>query len=131
MSSRIISKKVILLYSLPQEKLTTLRQLLAGQGFSVQEVGQQQYGCLIEDLLKPGAGAGRGSGYRGVPLEPMLVMHGLTSQEIDQVLKLLKENSILIDLKAVTTPINRKWTSLQLYGQLQRERAQMLARRNN
>ena len=54
--------------------------------------------------------------------EPLLVMHGFSSEGVDSVLKLLRENQIRIDLKAVTTPTNLSWTALQMFAELQRER---------
>ena len=49
-------------------------------------------------------------------------MHGFSSEGVDSVLKLLRENQIRIDLKAVTTPTNLSWTALQMFAELQRER---------
>lgn len=113
---------VVLLYQTPEHITKRLTQLLQRHGIAVEMIQKEQYTVSLEVLL----------GLRhpvhtlpnpGIELpEPMMVMHGLSSHDIDTVLKLLKENHIQIDLKAVTTPTNLSWTALQIFAELQQER---------
>lgn len=113
---------VVLLYHTPEGVLKRLTPLLRQQGISVRVIRKELYTVPLEMLL----------GLKqpdkilqnpGIELpEPMLVMHGFSSEGVDTVLKLLRENKIRIDLKAVTTPTNLSWTGLQMFAELQRER---------
>lgn len=113
---------VVLLYHTPEGVLKRLTPLLRQQGISVRVIRKELYTVPLEMLL----------GLKqpdkilqnpGIELpEPMLVMHGFSSEGVDSVLKLLRENQICIDLKAVTTPTNLSWTALQMFAELQRER---------
>lgn len=113
---------VVLLYHTPEGVLKRLTPLLRQQGISVRVIRKELYTVPLEMLL----------GLKqpdkilqnpGIELpEPMLVMHGFFSEGVDSVLKLLRENQIRIDLKAVTTPTNLSWTALQMFAELQRER---------
>ena len=113
---------VVLLYHTPEGILKRLTPLLRQQGISVRVIWKELYTVPLEMLL----------GLKqpdkilqnpGIELpEPMLVMHGMSSEGVDAVLKLLRENKIRIDLKAVTTPTNLSWTALQMFAELQRER---------
>lgn len=113
---------VVLLYHTPEGVLKRLTPLLRQQGISVRVIRKELYTVPLEILL----------GLKqpdkilqnpGIELpEPMLVMHGFSSEGVDSVLKLLRENQIRIDLKAVTTPTNLSWTALQMFAELQRER---------
>lgn len=113
---------VVLLYHTPEGVLKRLTSLLRQQGISVRVIRKELYTVPLEMLL----------GLKqpdkilqnpGIELpEPMLVMHGFSSEGVDSVLKLLRENQIRIDLKAVTTPTNLSWTALQMFAELQRER---------
>ncbi len=113
---------VVLLYHTPEGVLKRLTPLLRQQGISVRVIRKELYTVPLEMLL----------GLKqpdkilqnpGIELpEPMLVMHGFSSEGVDSVLKLLRENQIRIDLKAVTTPTNLSWTGLQMFAELQRER---------
>ena len=113
---------VVLLYHTPEGVLKRLTPLLRQQGISVRVIRKELYTVPLEMLL----------GLKqpdkilqnpGIELpEPRLVMHGFSSEGVDSVLKLLRENQIRIDLKAVTTPTNLSWTALQMFAELQRER---------
>lgn len=113
---------VVLLYHTPESVLKRLTPLLRQQGISVRVIRKELYTVPLEMLL----------GLKqpdkilqnpGIELpEPMMVMHGMSSEGVDTVLKLLRENQIRMDLKAVTTPTNLSWTALQMFAELQRER---------
>lgn len=113
---------VVLLYHTPEGVLKRLTPLLRQQGISVRVIRKELYTVPLEMLLglKQSDKILQNPGIE-LP-EPMLVMHGFSSEGVDSVLKLLRENQICIDLKAVTTPTNLSWTALQMFAELQRER---------
>lgn len=113
---------VALLYRTPELIVNRLTPPLRDNGISVRVIRKEQYpvpldvllGLRQPDKLLPGL---------GIELaEPMLILHGLSSAQVDTVLQLLREHSVRIGLKAVTTPTNLSWTSLQIYAELRRER---------
>ena len=53
----------------------------------------------------------------------MIVMEGFREKRLDMLLKLLRDKGVRVDYKAVVTPFNRKWNVLQLYLEMERERA--------
>lgn len=113
---------VVLLYQVPELVANRLKQPLREEGISVRMVPEQMYTVTLDVLLglrQPG----KTMPNCGISLaEPMLVMHGFSSEKVDTVLQILREHHVRIDLKAVTTPTNLTWTSLQIYAELRRER---------
>lgn len=113
---------VVLLYHTPEGILKRLTPLLRQQDISVRVIRKELYTVPLEMLLELKQ-PDKILQNPGIELpEPMLVMHGMSSEGVDAVLKLLRENKIRIDLKAVTTPTNLSWTALQMFAELQRER---------
>ncbi|MCD8357259.1 MAG: DUF3783 domain-containing protein [Clostridia bacterium] len=118
---------VILFYHPPELMRKRLPTILRNNGISVRVICKEMYTVPLDVLLgirQPGKILPNLSGELA---EPMLIMHGFSSEGVDRVLKLLRENRIRISLKAVTTPTNLSWTSLQVYAELCREREAFLA----
>lgn len=113
---------VVLLYHTPENVVKQLTPLLHQIGIMVRVIRKELYTVPLEFLL----GVKQPDKILqnpGIELpEPMMVMHGFTSEGVDTVLKLLREHQIRMDLKAVTTPDNLSWTALQLFAELQKER---------
>lgn len=113
---------VVLLYQVPELVVNRLKQPLEEKGISVRIILEEMYTVTLDVLLglrRPGKRLPN----CGIPLaEPMLIMHGFPSEQVDMVLQLLRDHRVRIDLKAVTTPTNLSWTSLQIYAELRRER---------
>lgn len=65
-----------------------------------------------------------GSGEEKEISQEMLVMCGLGSQ-MEPFLAYLRREKIIVGLKAVLTPTNQFWNSLELYEELSREHEQM------
>ena len=116
------TKKKVLVYAMPQDRKRHLADVMRQLQIIVVPVPSTQYAQPLQAVIAEETGA-------AFPwpefAEPMLVMAGLESEDIDAVLAALKRNQIRIDLKAIVTPINQSWTSLQLYGALCREREAM------
>lgn len=113
----------ILLYNMPDaDKRRVLQKALRPLGMTLQYVERQDY-------LKPlGTLAGEklfftvDKMYEGPELAgSMLVMAGLSSERVDQVLQAIRSSGLQLPYKAVLTDTNRYWTSLMLFEELQKE----------
>ena len=58
-----------------------------------------------------------------LPSDSILVFCDLSEKHLNRMLFELKSRKVPIDLKAILTPTNRKWTLRQLHNELERERA--------
>ena len=120
--------KTVLLYELAGE--AALVQALEALGLEVREVPRAQYSLPLGVILGVRKAGRLPPPYTGDGLKrPMLVMHGLSSAEVDGVLAALKELGLDLPLKALTTPSNLKWPATQLYGHLMMEAAKRNKRR--
>lgn len=119
-------QEVVLLYNLPENQKDLIIGLLLKLNINSAQVQREIYNFPLEVILGKVQATGL-KAYEGAELrEPMMIMHGLSSKQVDLILKNFRLNHIKIGLKAVTTPTNLKWTSLQMYLMLQRERNQIL-----
>ena len=58
-----------------------------------------------------------------LPSDSILIFCDLSEKHLNRMLFELKSRKVQIDLKAILTPTNRKWTLRQLHDELKRERA--------
>ena len=58
-----------------------------------------------------------------LPSDSILIFCDLSEKHLNRMLFELKSRKVQIDLKAILTPTNRKWTLRQLHDELERERA--------
>lgn len=120
--------EVVLLYNLSNtEKGKQIKRLLILLGITIKEISKEQYFQSIGSL----------AGIKGFEkneeiyneegfLDEMLVMHKFTSQRIDVILKGFRKAGIeKVDLKAVVTPTNASWNSLELYEEIKKEHESM------
>lgn len=121
------TKKKMLVYALPQDQQRHLVEVMRKLQLVVVPVPSTQYAQPLQSVLAETASPNTAFPWPELA-EPMLVMASLESEEIDAVLATLKQNRIRIDLKAIVTPTNQSWTSLQLYGELCKEREAMRRR---
>ena len=120
--------KTVLLYELAGE--AALVQALEALGLEVRAVPRAQYSLPLGVILGVRKAGRLPPPYTGDGLkQPMLVMHGLSSAEVDGVLAALKELGLNLPLKALTTPSNLKWPATQLYGHLMMEAVKRNKRR--
>ncbi len=63
-----------------------------------------------------------------LPAGSILVFCDLSEKHLSRMLFELKSRKVPIDLKAILTPTNRKWTLRQLHNELERERASISAK---
>lgn len=58
--------------------------------------------------------------------DEMLVMKDFSNEQLDDFLDFFKKNGLApVNLKAILTPVNQTWNSLQLHAELLEERAAM------
>ena len=111
-------KETLLLFgfdTLPE--ILPVHDAMAKLGISVMTVPQKDYLLPLEKLL-----AGEHGAYAGGPLGGRMVVLCDVAQR-DAVLDALRAAGVGPDcLKAILTAHNRKWSAVQLYGELQRER---------
>ena len=58
-----------------------------------------------------------------LPSDSILIFCDLSEKHLNRMLFELKNRKVQIDLKAILTPTNRKWTLRQLHDELKRARA--------
>ena len=120
--------EIILLYNLSgTEKGKQIKKVLIPLGITIKEISKEQY------LQSIGALAGI-KGYEKVEAiyteegftDEMFVMSRISGQRLDLILKSMRKAGIeKIDLKAIVTPTNASWNSLELYQEIKREHESM------
>ena len=121
-------KKQILLYNIKDKKRALdIRRVLMPLKIRIKQVGKADFGQPIGYI----ADIDGFEAYENISDDftfddEMMIMVGLTSFEIDQVIKGFHKRRIAgIPLKAVLTDENRKWDSKKLYENLRDEHAKM------
>lgn len=112
----------ILAFQLEEQNLQKLKQIAAGMKVKLYTVDRKDFYQLIGDLLGGKKNPLYGS-YEGTAVsESMIVLEGFSDKRLDVLLKALKRDSVSIDFKAVVTPTNIRWTVLQMYLEMEKER---------
>lgn len=121
-------KKQILLYNIKDKKRALdIRRVLMPLKIRIKQVIEADFGHPIGYLADiDGFDACEDLSGDFSFDDEMMVMVGLTSFEIDQVIKGFHKKRIAgIPLKAILTDENRKWNSKKLYENLREEHAKM------
>lgn len=117
---------VLLLYNIAPEKREEIRRAcLPMKGRPrLREVAPEEFGLTLRAVLLGESPAGEAvSGQEAETLtQEMLVMCGLESRQMDQLLAGLRRRGVKIPLKAILTHTNRDWSGRQLQEELSRER---------
>ena len=115
-------RPVLYTWNLTAECLGKLREICAAMSVPVRPVAPQE-------AAKPLASLGEAAPAPGLMmmpfLEEMLLMAYFPDKLIDKLLAGMKAKGIAISRKAVLTPTNAAWNSLQLFAELSREAARM------
>lgn len=118
----------VLLYNLEKtEKGRKVKFILIRMGIHIRNITKEEYLQPIGALagmsnIEMNKDVYEGDGFH----EEMLVMKGFTESLLNQLLTSLRKEKVeKIDLKAVITPTNQTWNTLQLYEELKKEHAQM------
>lgn len=121
-------KKQILLYNIKDKKRAIdIRRVLMPLKIRIKQVSQSDFGQPIGYLADlDGFEACEDLSEDFSFDEEMMIMVGLTSFEIDQVIKGFHKRRIAgIPLKAILTDENQKWNSKNLYENLKEEHQKM------
>lgn len=121
-------KKQILLYNIKDKKRALdIRRVLMPLKIRIKQVSETDFGQPIGYLVDiDGFDACENLSGDFLFDDEMMVMAGLNSFEIDQVIKGFHKRRIEgIPLKAILTNENQKWNSKKLYDNLQEEHKKM------
>ena len=114
-------KETMLLYHISgQARLKKIRTICTSLHIRPRLVKREEYLRPIFQLLSGQPTAGE-QAYRGAELPGEMLVMAVLRENIDAVLEKLRKEGIQIPLKAVVTPDNGWWSSLELYEELQRE----------
>lgn len=110
---------VLFLYNLDNPKGAKIRRTCLPLGIRTRLVPPQAHTLTLEELI--GGAPAMDDGAPGFSDE-LLLMVDFTSSQIDALLQGFRRARIApVALKAVLTPTNRSWTSVQLHQELLRE----------
>ena len=111
----------ILVFGLPKENAALLEAAMIPLKVRVRWIPPENFSASIGELVSGTAQNGTSS--LSLP-EPVLILNGLSSRKMDQVLQQLRDPSLpQIGLKAAVTPTNSKMDIFTLYEELCKERA--------
>ena len=118
----------VLAYNLDVFALGKLDAACRAAGAQLRAVKADEFalpvGALAGIPVRRAAGSAADAGFT----EPMLVMCGMLSDQLDAFLAALREAGLRVPLKAVLTPTNVAWTSAALRDELTREHETMTKR---
>ena len=112
----------ILAFQLHEKEYEKITRIAGNMRIKFQIVGKESFYQTIGDLLEQKVNS-LAKIYSGTAVtESMLVMDGFSDKRLDLLLKALKKEQFLVDFKAVTTEVNKRWTVLQMYLEMEKER---------
>ena len=116
-----MNRPLVLLYNLNHPKGEKIRRMCLGIGLRTRLVAPEEYGQPLGVLAEGTAPQHPWEGQSFA--EEMLVLAHCPGPLLDRFLQGFRRNRIPpVALKAVLTPTNREWNSLQLHQELVRER---------
>ena len=115
---------LVLVYNLDKKKEGALRILCLKLNIRVLSIAPDRYAEPVGVLA--GLAAETGTAFTGEPFrDEMLVMVNFGEKLFNALLQGLRTSRIFIPLKAVLTPTNVQWSSVQLHDELVQEREAM------
>lgn len=127
MKTKQAKQPVVLLYHIPVQEKMKLMPVLLRQGCQAVTVPRERYHAKLGVL------AGVVEEERDIPVyegsdlpESMMVFCGCPDSLLDILLADLRQSGVRVSLKAVLTPYNQSWTTLELYRELHQERQAFL-----
>ena len=110
---------VLFLYNLDNPRGAKIRRMCLPLGIRTKLVPPQAHTLTLEEMI--GGATPPADGVPGFSDE-LLLLDGFTSAQIDALVQGFRRARIApVVLKAVVTPTNRGWTSVQLHQELRRE----------
>ena len=120
-------RETVLLYNFDSERLPKVKRALLPLKFFIKTVSKEDFSQPIGVLvgikgIEPVEEKYDGDGFN----DEMIVMGGFTSAKIDALVRALNKNGIgKIALKAVITPTNVNWNSVELYKAVKADHEEM------
>ncbi|MGN1458257.1 MAG: DUF3783 domain-containing protein [Acutalibacteraceae bacterium] len=120
-------RETVLLYNFDSERLPKVKRALMPLKFFLKTVSKEDFSQPIGVLagikgIEPVEEKYDGDGFD----DEMIVMGGFTSAKIDALVRALNKNGIgKIALKAVITPTNVNWNSVELYKAVKADHDEM------
>ncbi|MBD5396271.1 MAG: DUF3783 domain-containing protein [Lachnospiraceae bacterium] len=116
----------VLVFQVKDEDLEKLRKITGNMKIKVLAVEKEDFKQTIGDLLEQKSNPLMGSYGGETASGSMIVLDGFSDKRLDTFLNALKREQTKLDYKAVTTTVNKKWTVLQMYLEMERERSAYL-----
>ena len=120
-------KSTVLCYNLKDTKKGKKVTMIFGYlGYRVRHVEKKEYLKPIGILVGMDEEKEVSADYEGAGFDTeMLVMNAATEEMLDKALFLMRKEGVKVDLKAMVTPNNRSWTSLELQEEIAKEHRYM------
>ena len=111
----------ILAFQVRETDLQKLKGISASMRIKLVVIDKVDFRQTVNDLLSQKKNP-LVEPYNGQITESMLLLHGFSDKRLDALLKALRRERVKVDFKAVTTKTNIKWTVLQLFFEMEKER---------
>lgn len=104
-----------------------LKSILVTMGVRIKNVERSEYSRPIGELAGIRKEEKEAESYEGEELpEEMMIMCGFTQSMIQELLiRIRRQRMAPVDLKAVLTPTNQNWNSLEIYEEIKKEHQMM------
>lgn len=111
----------ILAFQVRETDLQKLKGISASMRIKLVVIDKVDFRQTVNDLLSQKKNP-LVEPYNGQITESMLLLHEFSDKKLDALLKALRREQVKVDFKAVTTKTNIKWTVLQLFFEMEKER---------
>ena len=111
----------ILAFQVREADVERLEGISARMGVKLVVIDKVDFRQTVNDLLSQKKNP-LVEPYNGQITESMLLLHEFSDKRLDALLKALRREQVKVDFKAVTTKTNIKWTVLQLFFEMEKER---------
>ncbi len=119
MKSRIkVAPKTILAYNLDNAKILKLEQFCSDKAVNLKSISIEQANLQIGYLLEFSGFSVNNEKCDNPPEDECLVFSGFDRQALNEIISQLRQNDIIVTLKAVCTPSNQSWNVKDLITHL-------------
>lgn len=121
-----MKEAILLIHFTDRARRKQLIKALLPLKLPLKEIPQEDYGKRIGYLAGMKELGSDEIGSAGEELSgELLVMAGLSSQRMDQVVRNIRKSGIYIPYKAVLTPSNQSWNVWELFDEIKKEHEKM------
>ncbi|MBQ3928548.1 MAG: DUF3783 domain-containing protein [Clostridia bacterium] len=126
-------KKMLLTYNFNQERLSKIKRSAIPLKISVRNVEKSEYSQLLGTLAGMKEMPSSASENNAISFDDeMLVMCGFDRNDLDTLLRAMNKNGVgRIPLKAILTPTNILWNSIQLHDAVKADHEEMSQRHSS